>query len=206
MANKYVFQMRRGWKDDSTGRNDWAEYEAQPDHIKPLVGELVLEYDNGIPRLKIGDGDHEFSALPYMSVDSFILPKQSTITIYANKWFMADDNYNLIDKDGNIIDEEGNIVKENYYSVNENGSFIGDNGDVVKIRYAQHVDVNNATITVNSKVDLNPTPEMLTIYHDKDLTFVAENDDGNVWVYCIGQSPQNTYTIPCTITEITVGQ
>lgn len=81
MANKYITQLRRGWKDDSTGRNDWAAYEAEPDHKKPLEGELVLEYDNGIPRLKIGDGVNEFSALPYMSIDSFILSKTAAITL-----------------------------------------------------------------------------------------------------------------------------
>ena len=40
---KYIFQLRRGWKDDATGRNDWAAYEALENHIKPLEGELVLE-------------------------------------------------------------------------------------------------------------------------------------------------------------------
>jgi hypothetical protein len=39
------------------------EYEKDPDHIKPLESELVLEYDNGVPRLKFGDGIHEFSKL-----------------------------------------------------------------------------------------------------------------------------------------------
>ena len=83
---KYIFQLRRGWKDDSIGRDDWATYEAKPDHMKPLEGELVLEYDNGIPRLKIGDGTSEFSALPYMSVDSFILPKSAYIKLKKNDW------------------------------------------------------------------------------------------------------------------------
>ena len=89
--SKYVFQLRRGWKDDATGRDDWAQYEAQENHMKPLEGELVLEYDNGIPRLKIGDGVHEFSQLKYMSVDSFILPTPISVTIYADKWIQASD-------------------------------------------------------------------------------------------------------------------
>ena len=53
--SKYVMQLRRGWKWDSdptTGqpRNDWATYEAKEDHMKPLEGELVLEYDNETER------------------------------------------------------------------------------------------------------------------------------------------------------------
>lgn len=88
---RYIQQLRRGWKDDT--RNDWAEYEKKEDHIKPLEGELVLEYDYGVPRLKIGDGIREFSALPYMSVDSFVLPTPISITLYADEWAPAlDDN------------------------------------------------------------------------------------------------------------------
>ena len=93
---KYIFQLRRGWKGvdkhgnttyvDGTPINDWAKYENNPKHIKPLEGELVLEYDNGIPRLKIGDGVREFSELPYMSVDSFILPTKASVTVFPDKW------------------------------------------------------------------------------------------------------------------------
>lgn len=89
---KYVFQLRRGWKDDSIDRDDWKNYELQEGHIKPQESELVLEYDNGIPRLKIGDGEKEFSQLPYMSVDSFILPTPISITIYADRWTQASDD------------------------------------------------------------------------------------------------------------------
>lgn len=160
---RYIFQLRKGWKDDVTGRNDWVTYETQEDHIKPLEGELVLEYDNGIPRLKIGDGEHEFSQLPYMSVDSFILPKPASVTIYADKWSQAKDN-----------------------------------------RYYQIVTVNNATITANSKVDLQPNSEQLAIFYEKDLAFVTENENGIISVFCVGQIPQHDYTIQATITEVVI--
>lgn len=90
---KYIQQLRRGWKDDTTGRNDWLEYEQKEDHIKPLEGELVLEYDNGIPRLKIGDGAREFSELPYMSIDSFIAPTPATITLYGGEAWQPVDGF-----------------------------------------------------------------------------------------------------------------
>lgn len=173
---KYIFQLRRGWKDDFTGRDDWAAYEAKKDHMKPLEGEIVLEYDNGTPRLKIGDGVREFSALPYMSVDSFILPKQISVTLYGS---------------GDIANSDKPQWEE---ETDNKGNFLG--------RYKQEVTVDNAVITENSKVDLNPTPEMLAIFHEKDVAFVAENDGGVVTVYCIGQKPQNTYIdIPVTVTE-----
>lgn len=160
MSIKYTFQLRRGWKDDSTGKNDWAEYEKREDHVLPLEGELVLEYDNGIPRLKIGDGQHEFSELPYMSVDSFILPTPAKVHL-GTDWVQDADN-----------------------------------------RYYQVVTVQNVVITPNSKVDLQVSPEDLTVFHEKDLAFVAENEDGVVRVYCIGQVPQNEYDLQCTVTEV----
>lgn len=158
---RYIQQLCRGQKDDDAGRDDWAEYEVQENHVKPLEGELVLEYDNGIPRLKIGDGVREFSQLPYMSIDSFIMPKPVSVTLYADKWIQATDD-----------------------------------------RWYQVVTVTNGTITSRSKIDLQPSSEQLAIFHEKDLAFVTENEDGVVSVYCVGQVPENDYTIQATITEV----
>lgn len=177
MANKYIVKLRRGWKtSDANGnvtRDDWGTYENTAGHLMPQPGELVVEYDNGIPRLKIGDGEHEFSALPYMSVDSFILPTPTTIDLLggADHW---DEEY----------DEDGNLIG-----------------------YIQVVQVSNYVITPNSKVDIQPSPEMLSVFHEKDVTFTAvtETVDGvtTVTVHAVGEMPQNTYeNIQVTITEV----
>ncbi len=165
--SKYIVQLRRGTKTtDENGdviRDDWARYtEEKSEEAIPRPGELVLEYDNGIPRLKIGDGIHTFAELEYMSVDSFILPKPASVTIYPDKWVKADDD-----------------------------------------RFYQVVSVDNATATPNSKIDLQPSSEQLAIFHEKDLAFVAENEDGVVSVFCVGQIPTNEYTIQITLTEVT---
>lgn len=68
--------------------------------------------------------------------------------------------------------------------------------------YSQVVSIPGTT--ENSMVELNPSVAQLSIFHDKDLTFVPENDDGIVTVYCIGQKPANDYTIQATITEVAV--
>jgi hypothetical protein len=68
--------------------------------------------------------------------------------------------------------------------------------------YAQTVAVEGAT--ENSKIDLNPSIEQLAIFHEKDIAFVAENEDGVITVYCIGQKPTGDYTMQVTITEVTV--
>lgn len=68
--------------------------------------------------------------------------------------------------------------------------------------YSQIVAIDG--ITPYSQVDLTPSVEQLVIFHDKDLAFVTENDDGVVTVYAIGQKPANDYTVQVTITEVNV--
>ena len=67
-------------------------------------------------------------------------------------------------------------------------------------RYSQIVSIPEAT--AYSKVDLQPSAEQLTIFHEKDIAFVTENVGGTITVYCIGQKPANDYTIQATITEV----
>lgn len=170
MAEKHVIQLRRGRKDST--RDDWAEYEKQPGHIKPQGGELVLEYDNGIPRLKIGDGEHEFSALSYMSIDSFIIGKTAgkkvVVNLLAASW-------------GEAVDSEGLPIDKTWSQVVLQG---------------------NENITEKSKVDLQPDAMQLAIFHEKDLTFVAKNRGSVVTVYCVGQKPANDYQMQATVTEL----
>ena len=169
---KYIFQLRRGIKDDALGRDDWANYETQTNRIKPLEGELVLEYDNGIPRLKIGNGKDDFSELPYISVDSFIFDKMAaktvTVTLHADDWVESKD----------------------------------DEGNTLPTSWCQEVLQGSEMITANSKVDLQPSTNQLAIFHEKDLAFVAENDEGVVTVFCVGQKPTADYTIQSTVTEV----
>lgn len=152
---RYIVQMRRGTAEE------WATIGSD---IVPLEGELVLELDKSgknLHRLKIGDGTSLYSELPYISVDSFILPTPISVTIYADKWVQASDN-----------------------------------------RWYQVVTVDNAVITPRSKVDLQPSSEQISIFHEKDLAFVTENEDGVVSVFCIGQTPTNDYTIQAIVTEV----
>lgn len=94
---RYIVRLRRGRKyTDTNGnviRDDWADYtNRQPVKAIPQAGELVLEYDNDVPRLKIGDGNTPFGSLEYMSIDSFILPKQKFVHL-STEW-TKDPNHN----------------------------------------------------------------------------------------------------------------
>lgn len=68
--------------------------------------------------------------------------------------------------------------------------------------YSQVVSI--AGVTNRSQVDLKPTIDQLAIFHDKDLAFVTENDNGVVTVYALGDKPTNDYTIQVSITEVSV--
>ena len=70
--------------------------------------------------------------------------------------------------------------------------------------YTQVVEI--AGSTPYSKIDLQPNPEQLSIFYEKDLAFVTENDNGVITVYCGGHKPQSTYTIQATITEVIVNE
>jgi hypothetical protein len=81
---------------------------------------------------------------------------------------------------------------------------VGEDGNTVANSWSQVVLQGNTDITEHSKVDLQPSAEQLTIFHEKDLTFVAENEDGVVTVFCVGKAPTNDYLIQATITEVVV--
>ena len=66
--------------------------------------------------------------------------------------------------------------------------------------YSQIVQIEG--VTINSKVDLQPSVEQLSVFHNKDLAFTTENEDGVVTVYAIGDKPSIDYTIQATVTEV----
>jgi hypothetical protein len=66
--------------------------------------------------------------------------------------------------------------------------------------YSQVVSIDGTT--PYSKVDLQPSVEQLAIFHEKDIAFSTENEDGVITAYVIGDKPTNDYTIQATITEV----
>lgn len=68
--------------------------------------------------------------------------------------------------------------------------------------YSQVVEIEGTT--EYSQVDLKPSMEQLDVFHDKDISFVAENEDGIITVYLIGKKPENDYVMQVSITEVNV--
>ena len=59
-------------------------------------------------------------------------------------------------------------------------------------------------VTPYSKVDLLPSVEQLAVFHNKDVAFVTENEDGVVTVFAIGDKPIMDYDMQVSVTEVTV--
>lgn len=67
-------------------------------------------------------------------------------------------------------------------------------------RYSQVVSVPG--VTAKSQVNLTPSLEQIDIFYEKDITFVTENNGGQITVYVIGQKPENDYTMPAKVVEV----
>ena len=162
---KYVHKLRRGTA------QQWIDYEASGNYQKPHEGELVVEYNDGIPTIKVGDGVRDYSELPSISVDSVVLPTKARISIKGGEanWILA-------------TDQAGNSLGYR----------------------KQAVVVEGATVTPNSKIDLQLTTDELVAFYAKSLAFMVENDNCNVSVVCVGQVPQNDWTFRATVTEVVV--
>ena len=73
-----------------------------------------------------------------------------------------------------------------------------------KSPYSQVVEIKD--VTEHSKINVQPDAEQLSIFYEKDVSFVAENENGVVTILCIGQKPVNDYTLQVTITEVIVDE
>lgn len=69
--------------------------------------------------------------------------------------------------------------------------------------YSQVVTVSGAT--VNSKIDIYPTPEQLIELQSAGIALVAVNEDGVVTVYALNNKPTSDYNMQVTLTEVNEG-
>lgn len=66
--------------------------------------------------------------------------------------------------------------------------------------YSQVVAING--VTANSQIDLYPTAAQIVALQDAEVSLVAENDDGVVKVWAIGDKPNEDMNMRVTITEV----
>jgi len=69
--------------------------------------------------------------------------------------------------------------------------------------YTQTVTVSGATVTANSKVDLQPDTAVLTqMISDGVMALYAENSAGTVVLHAVGAAPTAALTVQCTVAEV----
>ena len=105
---------------------------------------------------------------------------------------LIEDAEKVIDK-GDILSSTARIANVSLTSA----GWVGDTSP-----FSQIVEIEG--VTPYSQVDLTPSIEQLSIFYQKDLALVTENENGVVTVYALGDKPQNDYTIQATITEVSV--
>ena len=69
--------------------------------------------------------------------------------------------------------------------------------------YTQIVTVTGATITSNSKVDIQLTAAQITqLISDNVISVFVENNNGTLTFYAIGAAPTTAMSIQCTVMEV----
>ena len=183
--SKYIFQLRRGIKYVDENGTTLLNEDGTP--VRDDWSEYTLL--NG--HLDPLDGE---LVLEY-EVNPTTGKKTPRIKIGDGKNAFADLEYMSVDS---FI-----LPKPTYIKLKKN-NWIQDTDD----RWYQDVVVENATITSNSKVDLQPKAEDLCTFAARGFAFVVENNGGDLRVYCVGKVPldeadsDGVYEISATVTEI----
>lgn len=66
--------------------------------------------------------------------------------------------------------------------------------------YTQIVNIDG--VTINSRVDLTPTPAQIIQLMNEEVSMFLANEDGVITAYCINGTPSTTMTISAIISEV----
>jgi hypothetical protein len=117
----------------------------------------------------------------------------------------------LTDNAGAIVECEYNVDTKTYIKNMLSGASATRIADVellasawedTELPYLYAQVINIPGTTEFSQVNLNPSVEQMSIFYEKNLSFITENEDGVVTVYAIGQKPMNDYVIQTAIREV----
>ena len=155
----------------------WAAY----DVIIPKEGELVIEIDeeNSLHKLKIGDGKTPYNELAYlMAGDEIVNQVLAQVPMQALPRIIKV----TLDKDKWIKVTDTN---------NPNLGYFG-----------QKIELTD--ITQYSRLDLQPSVDMLAEFQTLGIVFSPENKNNEITVYSLGNQPLQTYEMQATIVETNV--
>lgn len=176
------------------------------------IGGIV--YENAVVQFQVEVGENATSLETYRGTD--IVPAangtvEDMTSVYPNMTIYSDTANTVISCE---YSRDSNKVYKELYDYLEGGGLTGPAARIADVKilanawvgtaspYSQVVAVD--TVTPNTQVDLTPSATQLAIFHNKDLAFVTENENGVITVYAIGQKPTNDYTIQATLTEVII--
>jgi hypothetical protein len=147
---------------------------AEKNTIIPMAGELVIEIDeeNAQHKLKIGDGIHTYAELAYLQAGDEVITQALAKALPRVVTITLD------------VDQWSEVTCET---------------DPKLGYYGQAITLDG--ITERSRLDLQPSADMLAEFQDLNLVFVTENKNGAITVYSVGDMPLKTYTMQATIVE-----
>ena len=158
------------------------------------------------PQLELGDSKTEFEAYTREIYTTLADGTVEGVVSLAPSMTLVTDN------EGVILDAEYNCDTKRYIDNNAGGAASARLGSTTIKASAWKTEADGlhsqvvtiAGVTPYSKVDLLPSVEQLAIFHNKDVAFVTENEDGVVTVFAIGDKPTQDYTMQVQITEVEV--
>ena len=178
------------WKRDTS-----ANWTAQNPVL--LNGELIIvDTDSGETRFKIGDGTKTYTQLPFEdeAIRNLINGKTDE-RIYIGGTEPTDKNVlvwiNTAEDGTGVVPLLPRLATVILPANGWTGS---------KNPYSQVATVNG--ITVNSKVDLQPTALQIVSLQNEDIALMAENNAGVVTFYALGGKPAVDYTMQVLLTEV----
>lgn len=91
----------------------------------------------------------------------------------------------------------GAVVVNDVGTISMSASWSGSNP------YTQTVTVSGATVTANSKVDLQPDASTLAqLINDGVSALFIVNNNGTLTAYAVGAAPSSALTLQCVVTEV----
>lgn len=147
---------------------------AEKNTIIPMPGELVIEIDeeNAQHKLKIGDGIHTYADLAYLQAGDEVITQALAKALPRVVTVTLD------------VNQWSEIV----CATNPN-----------LVYYGQTIALDG--ITEQSRLDLQPSADMLAEFQNLNLVFVTENKNGVITVNSVGDMPLKSYTMQATIVE-----
>ena len=206
-------------------KHDTAANWVKAENFTPKQGELIvydIDANYAYERIKIGDGTRNVNSLPF--VDDAL---RATLVGLINDVDDKVDAVSALVGDTAVSEQiaEANIIYvgpteptdpniQVWINTSEEGTGIvpvlpriatitldADSWSGSAAPYFQEVEI--ATVTSATKVELNPTVSQILSLQNDDIALMAENDgSGNVTIYSFGGKPSSTMTIQATLMEV----